>query len=379
MKVKVLQFVSALNDGGAETLIKEYVTSLNRERFDAKVVTVFAAEGTATTLSVKNAGIEIITVFEKYGVVQRLLNHIVPEQYITYKFRKIIELEKPQCIHIHMWLLKYFLPLSDFLNRLNVKIFYTCHSLPKRYFGKDNLKEDEAARYLLEHNNLQLIALHQEMAEEINQMFSIENTIVLNNGIDIERFRSIKATKLQVRDSIGIPTDAFVVGHVGRLSEVKNQLFLVDIFSKIYNKNQNAFLLLVGDGGLRKQIEEKLFLLNLTDRSLILEHRSDIPQIMKAMDFFVFPSLFEGLGIVLIEAQIIGLPCVISDKVPLATQISNLVSVKSLSASATEWADSVCTYEQKRVEYFSVDEWDMKNVINRLANIYDNSTGWGIL
>lgn len=373
MKTKVLQFVSSLNDGGAETLIKEYVTNLNKEKFAAKVVAIFDAKETATTRAIKAAGIEIITVFEQYGIVERVINHCFQEQYITYRYRKIIEAEKPHCIHIHMWLLKYFLPLSDVLKGLNIRLFYTCHSLPERYFGKENQKEFEAAQHLLEHNNLQLIALHQAMANELNQMFDIDNTIVLNNCIDLERFMSVEITQAQIRASIGIPTDAFVVGHVGRLSEVKNQLFLIDVFYEIYNKKKNAFLLLVGEGVLRKQIEEKLAFLNLTDRSLILEHRSDIPQIMKAMDVFVFPSLYEGFGIVLIEAQIIGLPCIISDKVPAETIISNLVYIKSISASASDWAESVCVKKAETVEYYSRDDWDVRNVVGRLAQIYDKS------
>ena len=138
---------------------------------------------------------------------------------------------------------------------------------------------------------------------------------MLNNGIDFSAFEKT-LSKEKVRKREGIPEDAFVVGHVGRFNKQKNHKLLVETFAEIYKKNPKAFLLMVGNGSLQKETEERLKVLGLEGHYLILSHRTDIPDLMKAMDKFVFPSNYEGLGIVLIEAQKIGLECIISHVVP---------------------------------------------------------------
>jgi glycosyltransferase involved in cell wall biosynthesis len=158
---------------------------------------------------------------------------------------------------------------------------------------------------------------------------------------------------------------------VGRFSEVKNHRFLLEIFEEISKRMENAFLLLVGDGEERSFVEEELKRRNLGDKYKIMSNRSDVDELMGAMDVFVFPSLHEGLPIVLIEAQANGLPCVVSDRVPAAVAISNLVEVHSLGESAGEWADAICK-KNRAVQpvYDRLEEWDIKNVTKKLERIY---------
>lgn len=162
---------------------------------------------------------------------------------------------------------------------------------------------------------------------------------VLPYGIDLAPF-SCSVDHAAIRREFGIPDDAFVVGHVGRFARQKNHVFLVDIFYELALLNPQARLLLIGTGPLRKPIEEKVAKLNLTGKVIFAGVRADIPRVMLgAMDVFLFPSLYEGLPIVLIEAQAAGLPCVVSDRVsPEASIVPGLTTVIDLKMHASAWA-----------------------------------------
>lgn len=165
---------------------------------------------------------------------------------------------------------------------------------------------------------------------------------VLYCGIDLTPFRDF-INPVSVRTELGIPADAFVIGHVGRFCEQKNHVFLVDIAAEVAKREPRMRLLLVGDSSLRPDIEQKVAQLGLTDRVIFAGGRSDVPRLMLgAMDVFLLPSLYEGLGLVLLEAQAARLPCIFSDVVPEeADVVKPLVQRLSLSQPASAWAEAV--------------------------------------
>lgn len=171
----------------------------------------------------------------------------------------------------------------------------------------------------------------------------------------------------KMRQSLGIGEDQLVIGHVGRFYPQKNHKFIIDIFQAVRTKNPEAVLLLVGndagEGG--KEIHRKAEQLGLTPWVKFLGTRSDVAELLQAMDVFLFPSLFEGLSVASIEAQAAGLPVLISDSVPIECRKTDLVHVLPLSAPPEEWADSVLelariprrnTYEEIRDAGFDVVE-----------------------
>ena len=165
---------------------------------------------------------------------------------------------------------------------------------------------------------------------------------ILPCGTDLAGFRE-PIDCAAVRAEFGIPADAFTIGHVGRLVEQKNPLFLLEIAAEVLKREPRMHLLLVGDGSLRSRLEAKVRQEGLSDRVIFAGVRSDVPRLMRgAMDVFLFPSLHEGLGLALIEAQAAGLPCVLSDIVPEeADVVKPLVQRISLSQSASAWAEAV--------------------------------------
>jgi len=165
---------------------------------------------------------------------------------------------------------------------------------------------------------------------------------VLDYGVDLKPFYD-RVDSIGVRAEFGIPADAFVIGHIGRFETQKNHLFLLKIAAEVAKQELKMHLLLIGDGSLRSDIEQKVVQMGLSDRVTFAGNRSDVPRLMlKAVDVFLFPSLHEGLGLVLIEAQAAGLPCIFSDVVPEeADLVRPLLQRISLSKSASIWAEAV--------------------------------------
>jgi glycosyltransferase involved in cell wall biosynthesis len=164
---------------------------------------------------------------------------------------------------------------------------------------------------------------------------------VLLYGFDFSKFSNL-TDRTKVRQSFGIPADALVVGHVGRFHPAKNHTFFIKVCKELCKKNENTFFMLVGDGPVKNEIELQVAGLECHDRFIFTGATSEVASVMSAMDVFLFPSRYEGLGIVAVEAQAAGLQCVLSDVVPkevdvIPTQITRL----PLSESVEIWADTV--------------------------------------
>ena len=164
--------------------------------------------------------------------------------------------------------------------------------------------------------------------------------IMLNNAIDAASYTYDLSKRVELRRQLGL-ADELVIGHVGRFNPQKNHPFLLDIFAALLKKEPNAVLLLVGGGEGMSKMQEKAQELGIAEHVHFLGVRSDVTDLMQAMDVFVFPSLYEGLGIALIEAQAAGLPCVVSDTIPHEAYLTDLVDSESLSAPAEKWAEKI--------------------------------------
>lgn len=368
---KVLQFIHGFSMGGAEKLVNEYCLKLNKEKYDVSVL-CFHRYHTPYEKILEDAGIRVtyasdhIKNYEK--IAFRYPGRILMLMKRWIFLRKYLRKEKPDVLHLHMALSIYVLAAN--LGN-NIKIFRTVHNEPqKRWDNSIGRRIDFwATKKLVEKNQLQFITLHDDMRKEVNELFGVKNSLVLNNGIDFAVFENVRS-KEAVREREGIPKDAYVIGHVGRFNKQKNHKLLVEIFAEIYKKNPKAFLLMIGNGSLQKEIENRLKELGLEGKYKILSNRTDIPDLMNAMDKFVFPSNYEGLGIVLIEAQKIGLECIISHVVPSAATVSNLVKRIDLHAPAIEWVEAIENFHIEEVEYIGIDEWDMKQVVLKLEEYY---------
>ncbi len=162
-------------------------------------------------------------------------------------------------------------------------------------------------------------------------LFGEDDFLILKNGIDGEKYRGADNRDQQY----------FTIGHVGRFTQQKNHTFLIDIFQKLLENKSEARLLLAGTGPLSEEIKRKTEKLGIAERVTFFGDVEDIPGFLSRCDVFCLPSLFEGLGIALVEAQAAGLYCVASDSVPRDVNFSGCVEFLPLSAPRDKWASRI--------------------------------------
>jgi glycosyltransferase involved in cell wall biosynthesis len=170
-----------------------------------------------------------------------------------------------------------------------------------------------------------------------------DNIAVLPYGIDLGRFTR-QGSRAEVAAELDIPPGAKIAGHVGRLVWEKNHGFLLEVFAELHRRDPAWLLLLVGDGPLRGAIEQKAAVLGIAQQVRFTGVRADVPRLMSAMDVFVFPSKIEGFGLVLVEAQALGLACVLGEHLPAEVDLDgadgDLIHRLPLNAGAAAWADA---------------------------------------
>lgn len=368
MKTKVVEYISRIQDGGAETIVKDYALNLNKDKFDVTILCEDYKSNSANYNILKENNIKIVSTYGKFGIICRSLARLFGNSFISILFSKAIKDLKPNVLHVHLESLDVIYRSRKEIK--NIKLFFTCHNLPELKIGSKNPIEQKACEYLLKNNNLQIFALHEDMAKEINNMFGINNTKIMKNGIDFSKFTSITKTKQEIKKSLNINEDAYVVGHIGRFHYQKNHEFIIKVFNELLKKNANAHLLLIGNGKLKNDVLNQIKQLNIEDKVTILSNRKDIPELLKAMDVFLFPSRYEGLGIVLIEAQVSNIPCVVSDVVPNEAFQSNLITKLSLNDSLDKWIKTclhpICNIK----DYGNLEDYNINTVITKLENYY---------
>jgi len=213
-------------------------------------------------------------------------------------------------------------------------------------------------------------------SKEANKwLFQNEDEIVINNSVDTNKFVYSSEISKAVKIELNIE-DKFVIGHIGRFQQQKNHSFLIDIFKCIVEKNSNSVLLLCGVGELKEEIYQKVKSLGIENNVIFLGLRDDIERVCQAFDVFLFPSLYEGLPVTLVEMQAAGVPCVISDVITKEVCFTDIVKMISLDEVPEIWADEVLKYS----DYIKSDTskqiksagFDIKETALWLQNFYWN-------
>lgn len=326
MAVRILHVVTYMGRGGLETMLMNYYRNIDRDKiqFDFLTHRCFEAD--------YDKEIEALG-----GKIYHLPN-LNP---FSHKYLKALDhffKEHPEYKIIHSHL--------DCMAGIPLK-YAKKNGVPVRIAHAHNSNQTKDKKYFLKllfKRNIPEYATNLFACSENagKWMFNGNKFSVLNNAIDAKRYAYNEKARINIRTEFGILDDTFVIGHVGRFFEQKNHRFLVEIFAQIHQRNPSSVLMLVGDGELRDQVEEQIQRKGLSESVIFTGVQADVSRFYQAMDVFVFPSLYEGLGIVAVEAQSSGLPCVISDGVPNECIVTtNLVTQKKLSDSAEEWASHI--------------------------------------
>jgi glycosyltransferase involved in cell wall biosynthesis len=301
-------------------------------------------------------------------------------------FARALRTESPyDVVHSHVYAFTGFVMWLAALQRVPLRIAHV-HTDRRVYEAKNGIMRKCRLRLMkswIRRHAVVKIAASNDAAEDLfGPKWKMDPAVrIIHCGIDLAPFRAVPDACL--RASLGLPPDALVIGHVGRFVTPKNHAFLVEVAAEAMKLDHRIRLLLIGDGPLRHEIIARAGALGITERVHFAGERDDVPAIMgAAMDVFVFPSLHEGLGLVLVEAQATGLPCLIADRVPReADVVPGLVWRLPLEQGPAGWANHLlqvsATPRVKRAEAFRAVERSTFNItrsVRHITRIYDGET-----
>lgn len=326
--VRILHVVGAMNRAGTETMLMNIYRNINREFIQFDFVS-YSRENAHYDQEIKELGgnvfhlsktssiKELYHVMKKHGPYAAVHSHTLFHCGIANAAAALAGI-KIRVAHAHTT----EDDSSTFLRRLYITFM---RLVILRSTTKLLACSKGAARYLFGESVLQ----KEKYAYFPN---------VINYGGFLKPLGS-EVKKFKMEKGLG---NSIVIGHIGRFMEAKNHLFLLDIFKKLLEKDPSIKLLLVGDGELRKLIEKRAKREGIYENITFAGIRNDIDTMLHSMDVFVFPSLYEGLGLVLLEAQASGIPCVVSEAIQPEAEVGlNLISALSLEDGAEVWADKI--------------------------------------
>lgn len=330
-QIRVLQVVTYMGRGGLETMLMNFYRNIDREKiqFDFLVHRDFEADYDE---EIRQLGGRIYRISRLNPVSRDYLNQLDSffKEHPEYKI-----------VHSHV----------DCMAGIPLK-YAKKNGVPVRIAHAHNSNQTKNKKYLLKLLYKQLIPKYATnlyaCAEAAGRwMFRNREFSVLNNAIDSRKYCYNFETAKRVRAELKISEKTLVIGHVGRFDPQKNHEFLVKIFVEILRRVPDAKLLLVGAGDLQADVQKQVLSLGIQDHVIFTGVRSDVYDLLQAMDVFLFPSLYEGLPVSIIEAQAAGLPCVISDKVPIECKKTDLVQQVKLTENYEMWAETVISAAQQ--------------------------------
>lgn len=359
-KIKIVHVVSGINYGGVESVLYNYFSNISNNKLKN------------TIISHEKINEENGKMFKKLGFS---LYEVTPKRKNLIKnfndIYKIVQKIRPDILHVHMTSSGYIALLVGKICGVKVRI---CHS--HLSYEKISIK-NKIYNFLCNKFANVYMACSENSGEYMFGKKNVKNgkVIILKNAIEIEKFKYDNVTREKARKKLRIENKK-VIGNIGRLSEQKNQIRLIEIFYELHKQDKDTFLIIIGNGENKGKIKQKIIDCNLQDSTIIINGTTKIEDYYQAMDVFVFPSLYEGLGIVLIEAQISGLPCIASTAVPRETNISNTVTYIELKEKNKIWVEQIeKKLKQKRnsnmIKILNSD-YNIKNEASKLENIYTN-------
>ena len=366
MPLRILQVFASLDRGGAETMIINLYRKIDR----SKIQFDFIANESVTAYAYEE---EIVAMGGRVYKVPRYrgFNHLNYQA----AWRKLLS-DHPEwrIVHGHHTSPAIaYMPVAKSLGRHTIA---HSHTLGGESSLKSNMKRllRLPVRFIADG----LFACSESAAE---WMFGSKSgqVHIMNNAIDVESFAYDERTRAQVRKELGLE-DKFVLGHVGGFKRVKNHMFLIQVFKEVQKLRPGARLLLIGDGGLLNDVKDKVKQLGLEEFVQFAGVRADVSSLLSAMDVFVFPSLYEGVPVTLIEAQSAGLPCIISDTITNEVFVTALLEALSLSESAHVWAEKISRfsngYDRKDTSNEIISAgYDIKQSVTELERFYLNASG----
>ena len=362
-RTRLLHLITRLPIGGAERLLVDVVRRLDPARFDS-VVCCIQAKG------------ELAAELESAGIAVHCLNRMQSKRFdwgAVRDLKGLIRSERIALVHSHLYHANLYGRIAAWLAGVpavaTVHNVYTRSKLHRRLLNR-----------LLSRKSVRVIAVSGEVRDDLVGRDGIDprRVVTIHNGIDLGRVESA-LTREQARARLGIPAGATVIGCIGRLEEQKGHRFLLEACAPL----PGIKLLIAGDGRLRQDLESRAVALGIASRTTFLGARSDIADILRALDICVMPSLWEGLSIAMLEAMASGLPLVISDVSGVAQAFGEKdcgIRVPPRDVAAlTQAIQDLAQSPERRKKLGEAGrrrvcaEFDIEVMIRRLTTVYEDA------
>ncbi len=370
--IRVLQVFTIMNRGGAESMIMNYYRKMDKNKVQFDFL-VHRKEKAAFDDEIISLGGKIFKMPP--------INPLNPKKYFDTLRVFFEENNRYSIIHSHLNTFSNFpLKIAKEFN-IPTRIAHAHIAIDKvsfstLFFGKENFQEGlkKLIKYQLrkrvKKNATHLFSCGKKAGE---WLFGVKSEFILmNNAIDTDKFAFSLDKKNKIIRELGLE-NKFVIGHVGRFNYQKNHNYLIDIFENIKKLNPNALLLLIGEGGLKKTIKEKVAQLNLLESVKFLGLRSDVSELMSSFDAFVFPSFYEGLPVTLIEAQAGGVNVFASNTITNEVALTSKIQFLNIKATPKEWAKIILATQTElsnATEKVKLAGYDIVENSKRLETFY---------
>lgn len=366
-QIRIAQIIGKWVGGGVESVVMNYYRQIDR----TKIQFDFICDDDSTNIP-----------YEEIEALGGKVILISPYQHV-FKYhkelKKILKEEKYKIVHSHINTLSVFSLFAAKCAGVPVRIAHSHSTTNKKEKKKNLMKQVLRPFSKLFATDYMCCTEHAGRWLFGDKEYDKGNVYLLNNAIDLDKFKYDENVRKEVRNELEIKDDTLIIGHIGRFVEQKNHEFLIDIFNEVNKKYKKSVLLLVGQGPLQDKTKNKVEQLGLKDNVMFLGQRNDTNRLYQAMDIFLFPSLYEGLGMVLIEAQCSGLPCLCSTEVPAIAKVTDNLFFEGLAESTECWAIKVKDMlknpkREQDLEEIKKSGYDIKSEVKKLENKYIQMT-----
>ena len=365
-KKKILVVIQLVRYGGVELVAINFARNLDKEKYDVSFLLIdpYENQNEAFYHELKDEGFRFIEMPRDAG------GYLGKFRFIDNLFQK----EHFDAVHSHVIFFSGIVLAAAKKNHIPVR---AAHSHIIKWNHSETMQYrvyKTAMRYLLNSNATHKLACSSASGAFLYGKGYKKGGMFVANGINTQKFAYNAAVGKEVRRELCIADDEIVVGHVGTVYAIKNQVFLAQIVSEMLKSGKRVRMLCVGelvdDEPVRCMVQE----LGITEQVLFAGQRSDIHRLYQAFDIMIFPSLHEALPVSLIEAQASKLPCLISDTVTTEVKFNHNVSFMSLKSSADKWAEEafrLLAVDRESVDITKlIDTYEISNVIKQLDAIY---------
>lgn len=357
--IRILNIIGSVGYGGAETLLMNIYRALDRKRFQLDFLVCEKPGEESYQHEIERLGGKIYIVPSKSeGLFQNMsaIYKIVQEQQYKIVWR-----------HTHN--------MFKSLDLLAAKLAGAQHTILHSHNTGGSGAEEILGRLCRPFSRFYITDRFACGEEAGRHLFGKQEFRMIHNGVDSERFSYHQETRNDYRERFGFLENNLVIGHVGRFVKEKNHTFLLDVFRAVLEKNPDARLVLAGTGNLQPDMKKKAEQLQISDKVYFLGARTDIAELMQMMDVFLMPSLWEGLPLVLIEAQAADIPCLAADSIDRSVKILPDFSFCSLTESPEVWADRLLAIQRSdrrsRRQEIAAAGYDIETTAAKLEQIFE--------